>query len=332
MIGFFKRIILGVRLFFHGLFWGLRDADLTISSQKDGNDEEVNHKLEVGRTVYDDLLVGEETQQVKELRDASYRVFREADKYDVEVLGMERDGANFDNENTVLSAQVKKKSIEVKPRIDTLKTKGYKTILVQDAKEYENDIKTREQEALSGEEIDDVKTLIYNITYKDNITPRFRIERYIKKLVVEESKGKRHRLSLYFSIYARQFVKRDSLFIAELNRIFKNEQHEHDFNEIEKIEFVSDKAFGVESLHQISISNIKYKDIKIFDGNFVVTFTCKYSCDDATAKYHTEELDEKYEKKALKHDSVDIITLSRRIEKEEQEKENNYDSTILKIK
>ena len=180
-----KKLVRKIVLFFHGLFWGMKSADITISSQVNGEDEEINHKLEVGGTVYDDMLQEKETQRVQETRDATYRVFREADKYDVKLSGMSMDGTNFDDEESTLSAVATKKVKGEPLRIPALTTNGYKILLVQNAKEYENDIITKEKEALTGEAIDTLGTLIFNIKYKDGVIPRFHVERYIQRLIIK---------------------------------------------------------------------------------------------------------------------------------------------------
>ena len=89
MTNIFKKIRLSIALFFHGLFQGLRSADLTMLSQvsgEDGDDQEVSHKLEIN-SVYNDLLQERKTQEVMETIDMSYRVAREADKYEVTLIG-----------------------------------------------------------------------------------------------------------------------------------------------------------------------------------------------------------------------------------------------------
>ena len=328
---FFQKIRTSIVLFFHGIFWGLRSADLTIQSQTNGDGEEINHKLEVGGNVYDDMLQEKETQRVQETRDAAYRVYREADKYEVQLSGMREDGANFDDEDSVLTAKATKKASVDKPKTPVYETNGYKTILVQNAKEYENDIVTKQKEAETGQVIDDVSTLIFEVKYKDSLTPRFRVERYIQKLVLKESKEGKLRMNLYFSQYARQFVKRDSLFVAELSSIFAGKRHS-DILELESISFISDKAFGIEDLHRITLTKIQYVEIVVFDGSFVIEFDCEKDDLDVVAKYRTKELDEKYAIMAPKHDAVDIGAWQRKIEKETKKmEENNFETTTLKI-
>lgn len=325
-----KKLIQNIRLFFHGVFWGLRSADQVISLQVNGEEEEINHKLETPGNVYDDMLQEKETQRVQETRDALYRVYREADTYDVSVSGMKRDGENFDDDESVLTAKATKKVALDKPKSPVFETKGYKPILIQNAKDYENSINIKEKEGETGEAVDDLSTLIFEIAYKDGLTPRFHIERYIQKLVIKENKNKKYKVDLYFSQYARQFVKRDSLFIAELSKIFDGTKRTSDMLDIETITFVTDKAYGYEDLHKITLSGINYKSICVFDGSFVLEFDCKKDDLDVVEKYKTKELDEKYATNAFKHENPDINAILRK-EELDKEKENNFETTTLKL-
>lgn len=327
---FFNTLWRDTVLFVHGIFFGLRSADATIRTQVNGEEEEINHKLEVPGNVYDDMLQQKETQRVRETRDAAYRVYREADKYEVHVTGMKEDGENFDDEESVLTAVAVKKAPIEKPRTPVYETRNYKTVLVQNAKEYENDIVTKQREAETGEVIDEVSTLIFDLKYKDMIIPRFHVERYIQKLVLKENKQGKTRVDLYFSQYARQFVKRDSLFIAELSKVFSG-THKSDILDVESITFITDKAFGIEDLHRITLTKLKFVNIVVFDGSFVIEFECVKDDVDVVAKYKTKELDEKYATMAPKHDAIDINAWQRKIEKETKKEENNFETTTFKL-
>ena len=324
-----NRIRLWFRLFFHGLFFGLRAADQTLTKQVSGDDDEINHRLELDN-VFNDMLQENETQQVQEMRDKNYRVYREANKYDITVTGMKTDGENFDDEDSELYASASKKVFSDKPMTNLLETRNYKITLVQDVKEYENDIVTKQKESETGEAIDDKSTNIFEITYKDEIIPRFYIERYINRVVLKENDNGSYRVDLYFSQYARQFMKRDSLFIAELHRVFDGKSPKSDILAVDSISFITDKAFGSEDLHRITLRNFTYKKMCQYDGSFVIEFACTKDDEDVVAKYRTKELDEKYATEAQKKQVVDISAMQRKIERDEQ-KEKTYEITTLKI-
>ncbi len=323
-----KKFGRNLRLGIASLFYGMKGAnDTIINPATTSSSEEVNQKQELKGNVFSEMLQEQETQQVQETRDAYYRAYREADKYSVQISGIGEDGEIAGD----LSAVAVKKTVFEKPRIPVYETKGYRPRIVQNAKDYENDEETKFEEAIKGEAIDNKDTFIYSIKYKDGILPRFYVEKYITKLVVKENSKGKIKLDLYFSMYARQFVKRDSLFIAELNGIYNNTKTISVISDIEELSFVSDKAFGIENLHKITFSNIKYKKAVIFDGCFVLEFDANMTDEDITAKYHMDSLDEKYKNKAPKKQTTDINAITRRIEKEEEEK-NNFETTTLKLK
>ena len=329
MSNWFKRVTRNVRMFVVGFFYGMKGADTTMMSPVSSDGEEVTKKIEKGGNVYQEMLNEQETQQVKETRDANYRVYREADKYDVNVTGM-----GVDDDNEELRASATKKIGHDKPRTAVYETKWYKPIIVQDARIFENDTTVKAQEAETGEQIKDDSTNIFSVKYPDGEFPRHKIENYLQRVVVRQSKkSAQTRVDLYFSIYARQFWKQDSLFIAELNRIFKLNTKHSDILDIEELSFVTNKAFGIDDLYKITLTNLVYRETNIFDGNFVLEFECQFNKEDLTEKYRTKELDEKYEKQAPKHDGIAIDVLMRHINGDKpQEIEQNYEPTTFKLK
>lgn len=327
MAGWLKKVGRNIRMFFIGFFYGMKGADDKLLSPVSSDGEEVNKKVELGGNVYQEMLNQQETQQVKETRDANYRVYREADKYEVSVTGM---GVDSDKEE--LHAKAIKKGLHEKPRTDLYETKWYKPYIVQDNKIIENDIVVKAHEAELGEQIKNADTNVFTIKYADGVLPRHRIENYLQKLVIRKSKSDKYRVDLYFSMYARQFYKQDSLFIAELHRIYDANNEKSDILFLDEISFVSNKAFGIDDLYKITLSGLKYKTVNVFDGNFVLEFDCQFSKEDLTEKYRTKELDEKYAKQAPKHDGIQIDVLMRHINGEKPaEQEQNYEKTTLKL-
>lgn len=321
------KVKLWFRLLFHGLMFGIRGADTEIIDQTSGDGAEVNHKLEISGNVFQEMLNEQVTQQVEETRDATYRVYRKANNYDVHVTGMGTDGENLDNEDSELRATATKKVTPDQPRVDLAETSGYKIVLVQDAKEYENETEKRNIEAETGKAIDDRSNLIFTVTYKDGLIPRFYIERHIRRLALKKNKSGEYILDLYFSAYPRQFVKPDRAFISELVRIYDNRGCKSDILEVDKITFVTDKAFGCDDLHKITIGVGDLRDITNNDGSFILEFNCTKDDEDIVEKYRTESLDEKYKKKAPKKQATDINALVRKLEEDD-----NKETNIIKLK
>ena len=71
------------------------------------------------------------------------------------------------------------------------------------------------------------------------------------------------------------------------------------------------------------LNNIEFKEINVFDGNFVLTFHANIVSDgiDMIQKHRLKEVDEKYLDGTPNKDSVDINAALRRIEKDKNNEE-----------
>jgi hypothetical protein len=103
MTNLIKKIKLNLSLFFNGIFRGLKRADIELLAQKtdnNSNDQIISHQLEIN-SVYNDLLQEKKTEEVLETIDMSYRIAREADKYEVTLIGdLSDDSVNSENEES----------------------------------------------------------------------------------------------------------------------------------------------------------------------------------------------------------------------------------------
>lgn len=310
MSKFFNKIKLSIILFFHGLFQGLRSADAAMLSQvsgEDGNDQEISHKLEIN-SVYKDLLREQKTQEVLELIDKSYRVAREADKYEVTLLGDLSDGS-VGSDKELSAIAVKKVAMKYDKHPEVFNKKGYHVTLIQDNKKiqkYNVFSLTSENvmEALNSNGGDFVTLL--DLEY-DGFTPRFALQNFVKKMVVRETKAGKTKLDLYISAEAGQFTKTDAILIAELHRIKDNELKKTDFLDISSASFTTDKAYGADDNITYFFSNLKFDKITVFDNNFVLTFDVgKLQTVDIVEKHKTESLTKKYEEIAPKKNEISI--------------------------
>ena len=322
MSKFFSKLRLNLTLFFHGLFQGLRGADVTMLSQvsgEDGDDQEVSHKLEIN-SVYNDLLRERKTQEVMETVDMSYRVAREANKYEVTIIGdLGDDSVGSDKE--LRAVAVKKVAMKYDKHPEVYNEHMYHVTLIQDNKkiqEVSNLSATAEDFIralrLNGEDYETLMTLKY-----DGFTPRFRLEKFIKKVVIRETKSGKQKVDLYIPTEAGQFTKTDAILIAELHRIMDNKVKKVDFLDILALSFVTDKAFGAEDYVWYNLAFLKFKKISIFDGNFVLTFEIGATqTSDIVEAHRTESLDKKYEEMAPRKDGIaleDVGAIERRNEK-----------------
>ena len=311
---FFKKLKLNLAIFFHSLFRGLRSADAAMLQQvsgEDGDGQETSHKLEINN-VYNDLLKEHKTQEVLETIDMSYRVAREADKYEVTLIGDLGDDS-VGSEKELSAIAVKKLSMKYDKHPEVFNEKGYHVTLIQDNKK----IQKTTNFAMTADDLKeaintnggDFTTLI-DIKY-DNFTPRFSLENFVTKVVVRETKSGKTKIDLYLPTEAGQFTKTDAILIAELHKIMDNNLKKTDFLDILAISFTTDKAYGAEDYIWYNFAFLKYKKITIFDGSFVLTFEVGAKQNvDIVEEHKIDSLSKKYEEMAPRKGNLSIENIS----------------------
>lgn len=322
MTNIFKKLKLNLTLFFHGIFQGLRGADVAMLSQvsgEDGDDQEVSHKLEIN-SVYNDLLREKKTQEVMETIDMSYRVAREANKYEVTLIGDLGDDS-VGSEKDLRAVAVKKVAMKYDKHPEVFNEKTYHVTLIQDNKliPKKGNFSATVQDFVNAinSNGNDCVPLI-ELKY-DGFTPRFTLAKYITRVVARETKAGKTKIDLYLPSEAGQFTKTDAILIAELHRIMDNSLKKTDFLDIAELSFVTDKAFGAEDYIRYDFKALKFNKISIFDGYFVLTFNVsEISTFDIVESHKTESLDKKYEEMAPRKDGIaleDVGAIDRRNEK-----------------
>lgn len=324
-----KRNIIGnLKLAFKAFFHGMKGADevITQNASYGGGGTEIVQQQHNGG-VFDDMLQQKETQQVKETRDAYYRVFKEADKYEVSVQGTFEEGDESD-----LKATARKKTpADFLKHCAVYNESGYEIRVIQEnkfiAKQTNFAFDINELQAADSE----LYVPLLDIE-RDDFIPRFKLENYANKIVVRTNGTDTH-IDFYTTIYASQFGKVDALFIAEMNRIMRDNDVRSDTVSLSTIRFITDKAYGADDLSLFEYNKLRFEGIHIFDGNFVLTFNANVISDgkDITEKYRIKEMDEKYKKKAPKKDAIDLFTLKRHIDEENDINDIDLGSTTLKL-
>ena len=330
----FKKIKTNIQILWHSLFRGMSSADNIINAPI-GSESSTEIVQQIrGGGVFDDMLQQEETQRVKELRDKHYRVLREADKLDtsgIKIIGEDEEGLIF----TIPDDGLKKKTkLDFMKHPPVYNEEGFQLRTIQDNKH----IAKYSNFNIDTSNIFNTSLTNYDTTLeikRDGITPRFEIEKYVKRMVVR-MKDSRAYVDLYLPTEASQFGKVDAILISNLYKIWEEKNLRSDLTDFEEMWWYSDKAWNSDDICLFKYNDIQFVGVNIFDGNFVFTFNCNVVEDgtDLTAKYRTKELDEKYASEAPKSESVDIFAASRRVNKEKEKKEFNFDNmgtTTLKL-
>lgn len=229
--------------------------------------------------VYGDMLKGEVTQQVEEVRYSNYQVFRESEKHNVidgiEISDSKKDRTpwNFIQKNLL-----------------------YKEDLLGSMKK------------IGGTDDFNSKHLL-SITYGD--IPKYRVEDfcdYIKVNKIENTVN----ITLTFNIYKNPSVLRRT-FQNELIKIEKNFkkygkvalERSDAISNVNGISFVTDKCEMEDSM--ISYIFVKTNPKSIFIDNdviHVVYTTNDFNRTDLTDKYYSKSMAKKYEEKAVKTKTI----------------------------
>ena len=243
------------------LFSGLRAADKVAFAAKDtsGNGDGANIEVQnEEKSVYKDLLRGEITQEVRELRHEMYYAERESHKYKYVGNGVAvKKNKLFDDEV---------KGLE--------NSDGYKVQLIQNNREdtegvadnlVEYDYRLKEQRN-------------YTIKIERNFIPRFRIEEFANKVVVKRIDEKHVLLDVYVTKYESQFNRRHKPFLNELEAVYMGDT-QSDIIDFDTLAFTTFKAYGADDLIYYKYNNIKFDNIVEFNGDYVLKFFADIECD-----------------------------------------------------
>lgn len=301
MIGRVKKLYKKWRLKFsiiaHAFFKGMKNADDRVMGMtKEGENASSGVEEQIAeKGVLNDLLKGEVTQEVKELRDSNYRVYRHADDY--QYLG-----------NGNVMAKVKNM---LQDDLKVYNPEDFKVLLIQDNKlVVKGLLESVENVEVEGDVVDEDKNERFTLKIKRNVFPRFLIEKWVKKIVVRQGDND-IKLDLYCSSYCRQFMPIDSLFINEMMNIYGKKTKNIDTVDINSIEFITDKAYNSKDLLSYRFEDMKYEKMSMYDKDFVITYSTpiNYNLVDITEQFRTKEMDEKYATKARKTDKETVLSL-----------------------
>ena len=288
-----KKIYNKIRSFFFYIFWGLKSADkIAFGTKEDSsNAGTVLEQQNEQNSVYKDLLKGEVTQEVKELRHEMYFSERKSHKY--KYIG-----------NGVVTK--KNEIFDYPGKID--KTDGFPLQILQP---------NIEDTGTLSENLSEVDYRIKNkkeftIDIERDFIPRFRLEEFTNKLVVKRINENAVMLDFYTPIYKSQFNTIHKLFLKELEKIYMGDVRS-DVIDFKKVEFISFRAFGTDDLKKYTYNNIEFDNILIFDGHYVIKFTADIVNDgeDLINEFYCNEEEEKSRMHAPRNENgqtIDFLT------------------------
>lgn len=241
------------------------------------------------------LLKGELTEEVKQLRYRTYKIDREAKKY----------------KYYAPTLALKRKEGKDNKFVSYDKSDGLEVITIQYNNEMGEDVLDAINQIDNGGRGEQTK---YTFQIERNFRPRFRIEEFLKKVVVKRFDEDHAILDFYFSKYPERFFNnsndksfRSKAFIHEIENIRDNNV-KSDMLEMEKLRFVTHHAYKKEDLLEYVFRNLWFKEVTEFDGDYILRFKASIEHDglDLTAVYYNKTMDEKYKNKERKDLVLDL--------------------------
>lgn len=288
-----KKIYNKIRSFFFYIFWGLKSADkIAFGTKEDSsNAGTVLEQQNEQNSVYKDLLKGEVTQEVKELRHEMYFSERKSHKY--KYIG-----------NGVVTK--KNEIFDYPGKID--KTDGFPLQILQPNIEDTGTL----SENLSEADYRIKNKKEFTIDIERDFIPRFRLEEFTNKLVVKRINENAVMLDFYTPIYKSQFNTIHKLFLKELEKIYMGDVRS-DVIDFKQVEFISFRAFGTDDLKKYTYNNIEFDNILIFDGHYVIKFTADIVNDgeDLINEFYCKEEEQKSRIHAPRNENeqtIDFLT------------------------
>ncbi len=268
IIDFIRKMARSIRLSAIYIFYGLKSADKVIvgsdtaSNNSNGGTIEVTDEAD---SVYKDLLKGEITQEVMELRHEMYYSERESHKYRYIGNGV------VEKRNDIFDKRFE--GIENEDNLEIL--------LVQINNEDTGGVK----EAL---EIGNWRE--FDLKIERNFIPKFRIEEFVNKLVVKKLDDTHVMLDMYTTQYKDKYNVRNTLFVIEVEKIYMGDTDTTTLA-FDNLSFVTRKSWGVPDLVKYSYKSITFDNIIRYNGDYILKFIAEIDVngEDILDEFYNEE-------------------------------------------
>lgn len=296
-----RKLWINIKIFFHYLFTGMAVADKEISSGEKTSSSSDNIGIEQKKevdNVYSQMLRGEVTEEVKELRYEMYQADRKSYEYVYSGGGMaEKRNDVFGFDGNVYAEDGLEIEIVQENDAIPLSLTDYGIVSYGEHVAYD-DSKDIDPDGLHDGE--------RRLHIKYEFVPRFKIENFAKKIVVKKVGDETKRvLDLYFWELPNQFERISRLFTNYLKSVYEGEERPYVFD-IQAVSFISYKAYGTDATKLYAYSNPKYLGIRKFDGNFVVSFIADVAEDgtDLLMDVYHEKTEEKIRSNEARNGAV----------------------------
>lgn len=265
----FKNLYHKIKKIFYGLFFGLENVNQEVFTNVDYDSSSTNiHQEKLTKTVYKDLLKGEITQEVKDLRYQLYYIYDNSQKYQYIGNGnSEKKNVNTFNCNDFAFSQSDKDiSVTLSEELSDFSKEQY----------------------------------FFNIKYDEYC--RFKHEKYITKIDINVS-NKRQDKNKVIYFYYNAYVPTDNVYYRILLNGLKSQKIENNdfFPKIKEFSFTTFNAQGINDLYKFNLYDLKPLNVLEKDGFIVVEYEFEnFHVENIVTKYFSQHMQDKYDNKAPK--------------------------------
>ena len=303
-----KKLCDRINAYWTGFFYGLKDANDTVFTQA-GIDNSVGTEIQQQVTenrVSKDLLKGEVTQQVEELRYRTYKVDRESKQFE---YFSPTKAIRFDKQDSKFVKYDNSDNLE----LITIQPNHANTANIYDG--------TKDVDFLNAKLVDgqgnvsinlghfDVENK-YNIEIERDFMPRFKLETYTTRLVVKKLDDEDNMiLDFYVSKYPQEKDMKSIYFIKEVEKLMSGYK-QSDITSMIRVSFVTSHAYGLNDMIEFRFDHIYYKGILEYDGNYILKFKAHAYVNgkDQTDEFYSKSMDEKYRNNEKKEVVLDAFS------------------------
>lgn len=268
---------------FYGLGFGMKNAENEILLSKHSSNTDSSYIQQIKEeNVGKDLLKGEVTQEVEDLRYSTYKVCRESDKYEYvgDGITIKKDIKNFDINNFSFVQRNK------------MFCKGI-------------------YESFNQEEDEGKVDFTLSIIYND--VPKFRLERFIESINVKCINGNAN-ISFRFDKSFDLSNPITRMFYNELMKIKDDVRGNEIYsNNIANISFTTFKCQGDDDFILYQFNNLQPLSNEFFEDYVIITFSStSFQRDDLMEKFYSSNQNKKYEVKEEKKTKMQITSLEKK--------------------
>jgi len=261
-----------------------------------------------------DLMQGRVTQEVKNLRWRMYKILDYLQGKDVTVTTDKEGNVKYEAKDKVYKQKLKKVKIDDTDPYDlelvidntSSETMGYTDML--DDKILKQ---TEDSKSLGSINLSEYTTYVKKegkVLIKRTTMPRFKLERYLKKVNVRDIDGDTKLLEFYVNKYPDEYDRLQKMFIHDVKKTIENPRTST-LIEIDSISFITYKDTGIADNRYFEFDMLSYDKIVEFDGSYVIKFKAKPTvwAESVIEQFREKELDAKYETIERKENAPDCV-------------------------